>query len=105
MGRNFIMERALTDPAQRALIKRQKAVRDRAKRAGLIAYQERAKRCMRKDCVPGKAIPNGVGTHFVPRLVGKPMTPNWSGSPKFVLRRQRVCRSSNGVKPEAVDRG
>lgn len=45
MGRNYISERAITDPVQRAERKRRKAKIAAAERAADAAYLERAKWC------------------------------------------------------------
>lgn len=54
MGRNYIAERTITDPRERAIAKRQKKEATRKKKAqeakSLAAYLERAKYCRNKGC-------------------------------------------------------
>lgn len=55
MGRNYIAERTIADPRERAAAKRQKAEAARKKKAqeaqSMAAYLERTKRCRNKGCM------------------------------------------------------
>lgn len=54
MGRNYIGERTIADPREKAANKvrkkRQEVKRQRAERAALAAYIERSRWCRRKGC-------------------------------------------------------